>query len=100
MLQRKCVSPLLYVFLCILGLFCIILTQTKASRHGELSVTLQAICASFTVSALWEREIYEGLEIVKFIQIALSLLSITKKCFMFLKDVNCGHNTWTNKLGQ
>lgn len=63
-------------------------------------MTPQANCASYTVSALWEREIYEWLEIVKFIQIALSLLSITKKCFMFLKDVNCGHNTWTNKLGQ
>ena len=65
------------------------MTQTKASRHGELSVTLQAICASFTVSALWEREIYEGLEIVKFIQIALSLVSTTKKYFMYLSDVDC-----------
>ena len=76
----------LVVFLCILGLFgqfCIILTQTKATHHGELSVTLQAVCASFTVSALWEREIYEGLEIVKFIQIALSLVGTTKKCLMF-----------------
>ena len=47
-------------------------------------MTLQAICASFNVSALWEREIYEGLEIVKFIQIALSLVSTTKKCLCIL----------------
>ena len=52
-------------------------------------MTLQAIRASFTLSALWEREIYEGLEIVKFIQIALSLVSTTKKYFMYLSDVDC-----------
>ena len=38
------------------------------------------------MSALWEREIYEGLEIVKFIQIALSSQH-NKEMFMFLSEM-------------